>query len=177
VGRRRRLLLALTAVVVGGALSIGLLVGSPDGGEGGAQVTPVAKRKAAPELDGEWLVPPPVRLAELRGQLVVVNFWASWCVPCREEAPDLARFDREMRGKAVLIGVDVQDARRDARAFIREFGWRFRNVRDPRGMLGERYRLVGLPTTFLIDRNGRIARTLAGPQSYEKLVAAVREVW
>jgi cytochrome c biogenesis protein CcmG/thiol:disulfide interchange protein DsbE len=141
-----------------------------------AAVAPAADRKQAPELDGDWIVPPPVRLAELRGRPVIVNFWASWCVPCRAEAPELARFDREMGERAHLVGVDFQDAKEDALAFIREFRWRFPNVRDPRGTLAGRYGLAGLPTTYVIDAQGRIARSLTGAQTFEKLMRAVREV-
>jgi cytochrome c biogenesis protein CcmG/thiol:disulfide interchange protein DsbE len=121
-------------------------------------------------------VPPPVRLAELRGAPVVINFWASWCVPCREEAPELARFDREMRGRARLVGVDFQDAKQDALAFVREFGWRFPNVRDPQGKLAARYGLAGLPTTYVVDGQGRIARVMTGAQTYATLRRAVEEV-
>lgn len=178
VWRRRRTLLVLGVVALAaGVLAAGLLVRSPEGDEAGlAAVTPVAKRKPAPELAGEWLVGPQVHLADLRGTPVLVNVWASWCVPCRKEAPDLARFDRELRGRARLVGIDFQDAKNDAHAFIREFGWRFPNVADPRGRLAARYGLVGLPTTFVVDAKGRIARSLTGAQTFAQLVEAVEEV-
>ncbi|MEX2645696.1 MAG: TlpA disulfide reductase family protein [Gaiellaceae bacterium] len=175
--RPRNVLLAGTVVLGAGALAAGLLVGSPgDDAAGLAEATPAAKRKAAPELEGEWIVGPPVRLTELRGKPALINVWASWCVPCREEAPELARFDREMRERARLVGIDFQDARNDALAFIREFGWRFPNVADPQGRLAGRYGLVGLPTTFVVDPDGRLARALTGAQSYERFVRAVEEV-
>jgi cytochrome c biogenesis protein CcmG/thiol:disulfide interchange protein DsbE len=114
-------------------------------------------------------------LADLRGAPVVITFWASWCVPCREEAPELARFDREMRGRVQLVGVDFQDVKADALAFVREFGWRFPNVRDPQGKLAARYGLVGLPTTYVLDSRGRIARRVTGAPTYVKLRQAVEE--
>lgn len=175
--RPRTLALGGVAVLAVVALAAGLLLGSPGGDGGGlAEATPAANRKPAPELEGEWLVGPPVRLAELRGKPVVINVWASWCVPCREEAPELARFDRELRGRARLVGIDFQDARSDALAFIREFSWRFPNLADPQGRLAARYGLVGLPTTFVVDPEGRIARALTGAQTYGTLVRAVEEV-
>jgi cytochrome c biogenesis protein CcmG/thiol:disulfide interchange protein DsbE len=175
--RPRTLALGGTVALAAGVLAAGLLVGSPGGdGSGLAEATPRENRKAAPELEGEWLVGPPVRLAELRGTPVLINVWASWCVPCREEAPDLARFDRELRGRARLVGIDFQDAKADALAFIREFGWRFPNVADPQGRLAADYGLVGLPTTFVVDGEGRIARALTGAQTYDALVRAVEEV-
>jgi cytochrome c biogenesis protein CcmG/thiol:disulfide interchange protein DsbE len=174
--RLQTLAIATAAVLAGGVLALGLLVDSPDDEARGAKATPAAKRKAASELEGEWLVGPPLRLADLRGTPVLINVWASWCIPCREEAPELARFDRQMHERALLVGIDFQDARSDAMAFIREFRWRFPNVRDPRGKLAGRYGLFGLPTTFVIDGQGRIARALTGAQIYEELVAAVEEV-
>jgi cytochrome c biogenesis protein CcmG/thiol:disulfide interchange protein DsbE len=172
---RRLRLVAGTALAVG-ALAAGVLLASPRASEDSAEAKPAEERKPAPELDGEWLVAPPVRIVDLRGKPALINVWASWCVPCREEAPELARFDREMRARARLTGIDFQDAKGDALAFIREFGWRFPNVRDPHGTLASRYEAAGLPTTYVIDPQGRIARTLTGAQTFEKLVRAVVEV-
>jgi cytochrome c biogenesis protein CcmG/thiol:disulfide interchange protein DsbE len=175
--RPRRLLILAGIALASGALAAGVLVASPgSSGSSAAKATPAEERKRTPEIDGEWLVGPPVRIGDLRGKPALINVWASWCVPCRKEAPELARFDREMRARARLIGIDFQDAEADARAFIREFGWRFPNVRDPHGTLASRYEAAGLPTTYVIDPQGRIARTLTGAQTFEKLVRAVVEV-
>ncbi len=172
---RRRAITALVALAGAVALAAGLLFSGSDEQRGGAAIA-TAERKRAPELVGEWLVPPPLRLADLRGRPVLVNFWASWCIPCRKEAPELARFDRELAARAPLVGVAFQDAEGDARDFIREFRWRFPNVADPRGKLGARYGLVGLPMTFVLDPQGRIARVLSGAQTYDNLVAAVAQL-
>jgi thiol-disulfide isomerase/thioredoxin len=172
----RKLMLGAFLVFASTALVSGLLLSTGDEDVPAAAVAPATERKPAPELDGEWIVPPPVRLADLSGKPVIVNFWASWCAPCREEAPELARFDREMGARAHLVGVDFQDAKADALAFTREFRWRFPNVRDPQGKLAGRYGLVGLPTTYVIDPQGRIARRMTGAQTFQKLVRAVAEV-
>jgi len=171
--RRLRLLAAGAVVLLAGALAAGSLLHSPDPDGAALGATPPAMRKPAPELAGEVLVPPAVRLAQLRGKPVMINFWASWCLPCRREAPALARFDRQLRARARLIGVDFNDAKSDALAFVRELHWRFPNLRDPRGKLGARYHLIGLPTTFVVDGQGRIAAQLVGAQSYAKLVRAI----
>lgn len=179
-GHRRpglRLAGVVTLMAVAAAVVAGLLFARGGAGEPGlGEVVAPAERRLAPELEGGVLAPPPVRLADLRGAPVLVNFWASWCLPCRKEAPELARFDETAGERARLVGVDVQDTRKDALAFIGEFGWRFPNVSDPGAALAGRYGLVGIPTTFVIDREGRIASRLIGPQTFESLVAAVAEV-
>jgi cytochrome c biogenesis protein CcmG, thiol:disulfide interchange protein DsbE len=175
--RRVRIVGAAGLVLLAGLLVAGLLSASSDSPRvAGSGATPSAKRRPSPELRGPVLVPPPVTLADLRGKPALINFWASWCVPCRREAPHLARFDREMKRRAQLVGVDFQDGKSDALAFVREFGWRFPNVRDPTGALAARYGLAGLPTTYLLDRRGRIARTLTGPQTLESLARALGAV-
>ena len=171
---RRRLVGVTTLLVAGGAaLAVGLLrSGSNTGVDPTGRIVP-ARRSPAPELVGGVLVPPAVSLAALRGAPVVVTFWASWCDPCRREAPDLARFARERPGGAHLVGVNYQDRKSDALAFVREFDWRFSNVRDPTGKLGDRYGIPGLPTTYVIDTRGRIAARLTGAQTVADLRRAV----
>ena len=172
--RHPRLLGVATLVVVGGAaLGYGLLRSGADNGVGPTGRIDPARRSAAPELDGGVLVPPSVSLSTLRGTPVVVNFWASWCDPCRREAPELARFARERPGGARLVGVDYQDRKKDALAFVREFNFQFSIVRDPDGKLGDRYGIPGLPTTYVIDTQGRIAAKLTGAQTVAKLSRAV----
>jgi thiol-disulfide isomerase/thioredoxin len=158
---RRYLLVA--ALVIGALAAVELLSGRG------------STRRQAPALPAEVLVPPRVTLASLRGRPAVVNFWASWCGPCTREAPELARLPRALGGRARLVGVDWNDARSSARAFVKKHGWSFPNVRDADGAVGNRYRLDGLPNTFVLDRDGRIVRHLRGPQTvaqFERAVAA-----
>lgn len=100
----------------------------------------------------------PVSLEALRGQVVVLNFWASWCVPaCYEEAPLLEAGWRSYRERGVVVlGVDIQDTEPAARRFIREFGLTFPNAPDPKGKISIDYGVYGVPETFVIDRRGLI---------------------
>ena len=96
-------------------------------------------------------------LASLRGKVVVVNFWASWCGPCRDEAPILERAWRKHRKRGfVLVGIDYNDFDGDARAFARKVGWSYPLVRDREGKVLARYGGTGVPETYVIDRRGRI---------------------
>jgi cytochrome c biogenesis protein CcmG/thiol:disulfide interchange protein DsbE len=100
----------------------------------------------------------PLSLESLRGKVVVLNFWASWCVPaCYEEAPTLERTWRAYKDKGVtVVGVDVQDKEEAAREFLARFGHSFPNAPDPKGRVSVDYGVYGVPETFFIDRKGRV---------------------
>jgi thiol-disulfide isomerase/thioredoxin len=136
-----------------------------------------ASGRAAPALPREHLAGAPVTLTSLLkgagGRPALVVFWASWCGPCAREAPTLERFSESPAGRGRIAGVDWSDARSGARAFIRRYAWTFPNVRDAEGTVGSAYRLTGLPTTFVINANGRIRRVLRGPQNEHSLQAAL----
>ena len=109
----------------------------------------------------------PVQLSAYRGRVVVLNFWASWCGPCREEMPE---FQREYvahtpgQGPVILaVNVLVLDARQPAEAFVSEMGISFPVAFDQTGEVAERYRVRGLPSTFFIDPDGVVRRATYGP--------------
>lgn len=151
--------LALVALVI----AVAVLTAGSNGTQG----------KPAPPLPTEVLQPPKVTLAGLRGHPALVNFWASWCEPCRAEAPELERLYRSMPDGARLVGVDYTDQADSARSFIHSFGWTFPVLSDPDGVYGARFGFSGLPTTVVLDSNGRIAETLRGPQSLGDLRTAL----
>lgn len=130
----------------------------------------------APPLPSEVLQPPKVTLADLRGKPALINFWASWCDPCREEAPELERLNRSLHGSARLIGVDYTDQEDAARSFIRQYGWTFPVLSDPDGIYGARYGFTGLPTTIILNSQGRIVETLRGPQTEAGLRSVLETV-
>lgn len=116
-----------------------------------------------------------IDLAELRGSPVVVNFWASWCLPCRDEAPILNASSRAHAGKVVFLGVNVQDLREDALAFSREFGTPYVSVRDRGNGTYEDYGLTGVPETYYLDGGGRIVAHSPGAISRTSLEGGIAQ--
>jgi cytochrome c biogenesis protein CcmG/thiol:disulfide interchange protein DsbE len=120
-----------------------------------------------------------LRLSSLEGKAVVLNFWASWCAPCRDEAPLLEEVWKEHRGRGlVMVGVDWKDFRADARRFAERFGLTFPLVYDGAGDTGDPYGLTGLPETFVVDRDGRVVEAFVGPVDGDvrpRFIAAVEE--
>jgi thiol-disulfide isomerase/thioredoxin len=120
--------------------------------------------REAPQLPKTTLVGPQVTLADLHGHPAAVNFWASWCGPCRKEAPHLDSLARSLPNGAKFVAVNWSDGLSGARAFVKHYGWRFPTLRDTDGTVGDRYGIQGLPTTFILNSDGRITETLRGPQ-------------
>ncbi|MHB8531591.1 MAG: TlpA family protein disulfide reductase [Solirubrobacteraceae bacterium] len=129
--------------------------------------------KPAPALPGEVLVAPRTTLAALHGHAAALVFWASWCGPCQTEAGPIERFSRTAAGRGRIVGVDWRDGLSGAREFVAHNRWSFPNVRDEGGTIGNAYELAGLPTTFVIDRIGRIRQALRGPQTAASLTRAL----
>lgn len=115
-----------------------------------------------------------VRLSDLRDQVVVINFWASWCLPCREEAPVLEATWRAYRDRGVVfIGVDYVDTEREALAYIQEFDLTYPNGPDLGTRIAQAYRIQGVPETFFVDRQGFLRGVHIGPITEEQLVARI----
>ena len=104
-------------------------------------------------------------MADHRGEWVLVNFWASWCTPCREESPALERFSRRHRDDVVVLGIDTQDLTSDALDFVEEYDLTYPMLRDPDtdSPLSDDYGATGLPESFLVDPQGRVAAICRGP--------------
>jgi cytochrome c biogenesis protein CcmG, thiol:disulfide interchange protein DsbE len=132
--------------------------------------------RAAPPLPTKALRPPGTDLAALRGKPVLVDFFASWCVPCHEEAPTLRKLSAALGDRATVVGVDWNDSAGPARAFVRKQGWTFPVLNDPTGSVGVDYGVtIGLPTSFVLDSQGRIVERFLGPQSEATLRRALLE--
>lgn len=126
-----------------------------------------AERVAMPAVSGVTIEGQPIDLADLRGRVMVLNVWGSWCVPCREEAPDLARVSQETRDQGVrFVGIDVRDNPAAARAFARSFRIPYPSIDDQSGRILAAFAGVvpvsAVPSTIFVDRQGRIAARVVG---------------
>lgn len=111
------------------------------------------------------------------GRGVVINFWASWCLPCRQEMPLLEKTWQAYRERGVIfVGVNVWDTEVEARAFLDEFDISYPSGPDVDEAAAEAYRLRGVPTTIFITPDGLIRRTILGPMSEETLIQTVEEI-
>jgi cytochrome c biogenesis protein CcmG/thiol:disulfide interchange protein DsbE len=117
---------------------------------------------------------PALHLANLKGKLVVINFWASWCDPCKQEAPLLqAQWQRAKVQGVVFIGIDFQDGQSAALSFVQQNGLTYINVVDPNGSTGINYGVTGVPETFFIDRHGVIVNTVRKELTAQVLQSAI----
>jgi cytochrome c biogenesis protein CcmG/thiol:disulfide interchange protein DsbE len=150
--------LAVLAVV--GLLAFGLLSkGSSRVALGDAAPAPPLPRLTGAD-DGS--------LADYRGRWVLVNFWASWCVPCREEAPVLEKFqDRHGGSEFTVLGIDSRDLSGNARAFARRYGLSYPQLRDGDGAVAHEFGTTGVPENFLVDPRGKLRLILVGPVTDE----------
>lgn len=166
--RRRRILFggAVVALVTVAAGVLAAWRGGSDGvtDEGPAPVFDLLRVG----VDGER-----VSLGDFTGRPVVVNFWASWCVPCREEMPALQATSERLAGRVAFVGINYQDTASSAADFEREVGAKYPSGLDGDGAVASRYAVQGLPTTVLVDARGRIVARVLGRVTQEKLLNLV----
>jgi len=156
--------------VAGGVATAGFLSRSPSGlrltVEGGG----TAEAFRLPNLvEGQ----PDVDLAHLRGRPVVVNFWASWCIPCRKEMPAFEAVYERVGGRVAFLGVNHQDSRQLGLQFAAATGVRYPSGYDPDGNVAASFGLVGLPTTIFISPAGKILERRIGPFTEHDLQATI----
>jgi len=107
------------------------------------------------------------RLSDLRGQVVVLNFWATWCPPCVEETPSLIQLNQRISSRrGVVLGVSVDDDEAAYNKFLHDYGINFPTYRDASKKSSQEYGTVMYPETYIIDRKGKIARKIIGPQDW-----------
>ncbi|GAB4330325.1 MAG: hypothetical protein Kow0010_15230 [Dehalococcoidia bacterium] len=133
--------------------------------------------RAAPDFQLHTLDGTVARLSDYRGQFVLINFWASWCGPCRGETPDLEAFYRQYRDRGlVVLGVNQQEPEGTARSFAELFDVTYPVLLDRTGGVSDGYRVsTGLPISFFVDREGVIRRIFIGRVAWDDLEALARE--
>ena len=173
--RRRRWTVSIVVVAI-----VGLLVGSAIVLARRLQPsvhTPalVGRRAPAFVLDNLAAVSNPVSLASFAGRAVVINFWASWCDPCRTELPALEAAHVALGDQVAFIGIDHQDDRRSAVGFIDFTGVTYESGFDPEGSVAATYGLYGLPTTVLVSPDGIVVAEVTGAVTEDRLLALVHQ--
>jgi len=130
----------------------------------------IARVKGEPEAPDFSLQTPEgwtVTLSAFRGQVVLLNFWATWCPPCREEMPSIQRLHRKLADQGlVVLAVDVDESHRLVAKFMKDFGLSFPALLDAGSEVSSRYGVRGLPTTWLVDRRGRLVGGAVGPRNW-----------
>jgi cytochrome c biogenesis protein CcmG, thiol:disulfide interchange protein DsbE len=178
---RKVAILALVGVAIAAAVGYGIFKPAPDSTDVG---------RGAPEFELELLGGGTLSSDELQGRPVVLNFFASWCVPCREEAPLFETVYRDYKDEGLqVVGVNIRDSEPDARGFIEEFEISYPVVRDPQEILATDIGVLGLPETYFIDAEYRFAGTSNtkqvatrggtvwfGPISEQRLRESVRDL-
>jgi thiol-disulfide isomerase/thioredoxin len=142
---------------------------------------PVGHRLQAPAVSGTTLSGQHLSLSSYRGDTVVLNFWGSWCAPCRSEAPALGQLARRLAADHVsFVGIDIRDQPDSAQAFMQTFNVGYPSLNDPDDEIALAFHSTvppaAIPTTLVIDRQGRIAARIVGPSSYAELQALISKV-
>ncbi|WTX93310.1 TlpA family protein disulfide reductase (plasmid) [Streptomyces sp. NBC_00637] len=131
-------------------------------------------------MKGTTLTGEHANIARMRGDVVVINVWGSWCAPCREEAPELARLAKETKPLGVeFLGVDIRDSKSAAIGFERDYGIPYPSVFDPdsRTMIGfKRLAPRAVPTTYVLDRTGKVAALSIGPLTYRDFLPIIKGI-
>lgn len=123
-----------------------------------------------------------VKLSDFKGKTVVINFWATWCPPCKKEMPDFDLLDKELKKKndAVLLAVNMTDGKRDTKSkvesFVKENGYGMRVLLDTEGKAATLYNIKWLPTTVVVDRKGILHWQIFGETTKETVLKAIKEI-
>ncbi|TVZ01489.1 TlpA family protein disulfide reductase [Trebonia kvetii] len=172
---------AVLAVLLAGGLAIGLL--SQEKGNASADgiiAYQAGQRPAAPEFTGTSLTGTTIRLSSYLGKTVVLNFWGSWCPPCRDEAPTLEVLAQQYGKQGVaFLGDDVHDSPANALAFTQRLRISYPSINDPGYLVVQQFSQVApvsdTPTTVVIDKTGHVAGLILGAVSYSQLTTLLRD--
>ena len=181
----RRTVVTVTAVLaalLAGALAVTFLTqgkGNASGSRDGTVEYQPGHRPLAPDFAAPSLTGTTIKLSSYRGKTVVLNFWGSWCPPCRQEAPTLAVLAQQYRSQGVaFLGDDVGDTPSNALAFTRSVGISYPSISDPSYLIVQKFSQVApvsnTPTTVVIDKTGHVAAMVLGEVSYGKMTTLLR---
>ncbi len=177
-GGPKLILSSLVAVVIIGGLALGL---TRRDDAGASKLV-----RGGPTLDGTKPVVPvtgpsladgtPISVAAFKGRKLIINAWASWCGPCREEAPDILRFTKD-HPDVVFLGVNLNDTKANGTSFNADVGWTHPSIFDPNGAVGfDRLKTTTLPVTIYVDSSGIERGRTEGPVTYEDLADAAKRL-
>ncbi len=166
-GGRARIALAATAVLLAVAAAVSLAGGSP---RGGSRARPAARNFTLPVLGHPRQH---VALAAYAGRPVIVNFFASWCVPCKKETPLLARLYRAEHGRVTILGIDSNDAAAAAIRFVHAAGVSYPVGFDPAAATATAYSVIAIPQTFFLDARHRVVKRVFGAVTMKDLRAGI----
>lgn len=175
----------LTAGALAGCAGTGAVQSGPGNSDSGyvagdnsSQI--IKDRRPAPQVKGTTLDGKPFDLAQLSGKVAVVNFWASWCAPCRAEAPTMEQIYEQTKGSGVqFVGVDLKDGKDNAQAFLRTFKITYPSLYDQAGQVALAFRDIppnAVPSTLIIDRRGKVAVRIIGSVPYSRLRDLVTKI-
>ena len=151
---------SIIAVLVAVAIVALLVFGLVSKGNSRLAVGESAPSPILPKLDE----PGNGTLKEYRGRWVLVNFWASWCIPCRDEAPELEKFQQEHAGNTfTVVGIDTQDLSDDGTKFTKEYDLTYPQLHDGNGETGHEFGTTGVPENYLLEPSGKLAWAVPGP--------------
>ena len=126
--------------------------------------------QAAPDFELISMDGTPVRLSDLRGRVVLINFWATWCGPCVREMPLFQHYSETYAGDLVILGIDMQGSQTLVQPFIEKMGISYPVLLDPSGDVTRQYQVIALPNTFLIDRQGIVRQRHIGVMTEDQLL-------
>lgn len=133
--------------------------------------------KPAPRFELKNLNGQVISLSSYEGKPILINFWATWCVPCLQEIPELIRLQESIEKPFTIIGIAVASGDpEDIKEFVKDHKINYSILLDPNQKVYQEYRLFGLPVSFLLDQNGIMVKTYIGPQTYERLLKDVQMV-